>query len=290
MALPGNPCDGHTLATVIPDIECVTVRHHQAADRRRRRACTDAAAPKRRYAIPRIGRRGAYRFPPSSSTPSCNRTPGPWPNDHSVQRENLILQRRMVGRCGSASYPNGSCSIAWEETVLGKGSGCWWGSLGALALAVGGCVTDAAETGPASKAPAATANASSNPSYAAPPGYRQMIARAIAETYAKNNLPMSRILKAEITAPANGWMGIFDGGNRPIVCARLTVKSQGLFSDQSTYVVGYTFEKGRVAGEFFPENINPALGGAVGAAIRNANTCGNLSYGPFPELMRSKGR
>ena len=85
-------------------------------------------------------------------------------------------------------------------------------------------------------------------------------------------------------------MGIGGGGNRPIVCARLTVKSQGLFSDQSTYVVGYTFEKGKVADELFPENINPALGGALGAAIRNAATCGNLSYGAFPELMRLKGR
>ena len=135
-----------------------------------------------------------------------------------------------------------------------------------------------------------TANTSSNPSYAAPPAYRQLIARKIVEAYAKDNLPMSRILKAEITAPAAGWMGITGGGNRPIVCARLTVKSQGLFSDQATYVVGYTFEKGQVADEFFPESINPALGGAVGAAIRNAATCGNLSYGPFPELMRSKGK
>jgi hypothetical protein len=101
---------------------------------------------------------------------------------------------------------------------------------------------------------------------------------------------MSKILKAEITAPADGWMGITGGGNRPIVCVRLTVKSQGLFSDQSTYVAGYTFEKGQVADEFFPEAINPALGGAFGAAIRNAATCGNLTYGAFPELMRSKVR
>ena len=174
--------------------------------------------------------------------------------------------------------------------MLGKGSGCWWGLLGALALAVGGCATDAAETGPASKARASTASASSDPSYAAPPGYRQLVARAVAEAYAKNDLPMSKILKAEITAPADGWMGITGGGNRPIVCVRLTVKSQGLFSDQSTYVAGYTFEKGKVADEFFPEAINPALGGTFGAAIRNASTCGNLTYAAFPELMRLKVR
>jgi hypothetical protein len=162
--------------------------------------------------------------------------------------------------------------------------------LAALALVLGGCATDAAETAPAAKARESSAGASSNPSYAAPPGYRQLVARAVAEAYAKGNLPMSRILKAEITSPADGWMGITGGGNRPIVCVRLTVKSQGLFSDQSTYVAGYTFEKGRVADEFFPEAVNPALGGALGAVIRNASTCGNLSYGPFPELMRSKGK
>ena len=58
-----------------------------------------------------------------------------------------------------------------------------------------------------------------------------MVARAIVEAYAKNELPMSRILKAEVTAPAIGWMGIGGGGNRPIVCARLTVKSLKKVSD-----------------------------------------------------------
>jgi hypothetical protein len=182
------------------------------------------------------------------------------------------------------------CSLAWGFAVLGKVWGRWWGLLGAVALAIGGCATDAAETGTASKARASTASASFDPSYAAPPGYRQLVARKVVEAYAKNDLPMSKILKAEITAPAIGWMGIGGGGNRPIVCARLTVKSQGLFSDQSTYVVGYTFEKGQVADEFFPESINPALGGALGAAIRNASTCGNLTYGAFSELMRLKGK
>jgi hypothetical protein len=196
----------------------------------------------------------------------------------------------MVVRCYSAGYASGSCSVAREVAVLGEGSGFRWVLLGALALAVGGCATDAAETGPVSKGQASSASASSNPSYAAPPGYRQLVARAVADGYAKNDLPMSKILKAEITAAADGWMGITGGGNRPIVCVRLTVKSQGLFSDQSTYVAGYTFEKGQVADEFFPEAINPALGGAFGAAIRNAATCGNLTYGAFPELMRSKVR
>jgi hypothetical protein len=196
----------------------------------------------------------------------------------------------MVVRCRSVGYANCWCSIAWEGAVVGKGSGFWWGVLGALALGVGGCATDAAGTGPVSKTQASSASASSDPSYAAPTGYRQLVARAVAEAYAKNDLPMSRILKAEITGPADGWMGITGGGNRPIVCVRLTVKSQGLFSDQTTYVAGYTFEKGRVADEFFPETINPGTGGAFGALIRNASTCGNLNYNAFPELMRLKGR
>jgi hypothetical protein len=175
-------------------------------------------------------------------------------------------------------------------SVHGRDSGCVWGLIGALALALGGCATDAAGTGAVSKTQASSASASSDPSYAAPAGYRQLVARAVAEAYAKNNLPMSKILKAEVTGPADGWMGITGGGNRPIVCVRLTVKSEGLFSDQTTYVAGYTFEKGRVADEFFPEAINPGTGGAFGALIRNASTCGNLSYSAFPELMRLKGR
>jgi hypothetical protein len=162
--------------------------------------------------------------------------------------------------------------------------------LGALALGVGGCATEAAGTGSASKAQVSSGSASFDPSYAAPPGYRQVIARNIAESYAKNNSPMSKILKAEITAPAIGWMGAFNGGNRPIVCARLTVKSEGLFSDQSTFVTGYSFEKGQVADVFYPEAINPAVGGAFGAILKNAMTCGDLAYGAFPELLRLKGR
>jgi hypothetical protein len=117
-----------------------------------------------------------------------------------------------------------------------------------------------------------------------------MVASAVKESYAQSNTPMSDILKAEITAPAIGWMGIFDGGNRPIACVRLTVKSQGLFSDTATHVTGFTFENGKIARAFNPEAINPAAGGAFAAAIVNANTCGNLTYGAFPELIRLKGR
>jgi hypothetical protein len=71
---------------------------------------------------------------------------------------------------------------------------------------------------------------------------------------------------------------------------RLTVKSDGPFSDKSTDVVGYSFEKGQVADVFYPEAINPAVGGAFGAALKNAMTCGDLAYGAFPELMRLKGK
>jgi hypothetical protein len=117
-----------------------------------------------------------------------------------------------------------------------------------------------------------------------------VIARSIKDSYAKAGWPMSKILKAEITAPAKGWMGITGGGTRPIACVRLTVKSQGLFADKSTFVTGYTFERGKVADVFYPDSVNPALGGAIGAAIRSASTCGNLTYGAFPELMRLKAR
>jgi hypothetical protein len=58
--------------------------------------------------------------------------------------------------------------------------------------------------------------------------------------------------------------------------------------DQQTFATGYTFENGQVAKEFSPDSINPAMGGAVGAALKNATTCGNLTYSPFPELMKAK--
>jgi hypothetical protein len=45
-----------------------------------------------------------------------------------------------------------------------------------------------------------------------------------------------------------------------------------------------------VADVFYPEAINPAVGGAFGAILKNAMTCGDLAYGAFPELLRLKGR
>jgi hypothetical protein len=112
-----------------------------------------------------------------------------------------------------------------------------------------------------------------------PANYRQLIARHLAASADK-----AKVLKAEISGPGEGWMGLFGGGNRPIACARVTVQGPLI---QQTNIAGYTFENGRIADVFYPGGYNPMIG-AVGAALQSNLTCDKLSYGPFPELARAR--
>jgi hypothetical protein len=114
---------------------------------------------------------------------------------------------------------------------------------------------------------------------AVPANYRQIIAHDMAAKYRAAKWDRRKILNSEISGPDEGWMGLY--GNRPIVCVRLTVR--GPFIDQ-TFTTGFTFENGHIGEEFSPYDVNPAAGGAVAAAIRDASTCGKLTYGPFPEF------
>ena len=115
-----------------------------------------------------------------------------------------------------------------------------------------------------------------------PPNYRQMIVRHLTA-----NRDMSKILKAEISAPGE-WVGPFGlGSPRPIVCVQLTVQGPLI---QQTYAMGFTFENAKIAEVFNPDEINPAAGGAFAAAVKNAATCGKLTYSPFPELAKNKTR
>jgi hypothetical protein len=45
-----------------------------------------------------------------------------------------------------------------------------------------------------------------------------------------------------------------------------------------------------VAEAFYPDEINPAAGGAFAAAVKSAVTFGKLTYLPFPELVKPKVR
>ena len=142
-------------------------------------------------------------------------------------------------------------------------------SVAALVVALCGCAT----TDPAGSPRAAAAKAAT----AVPSNYRQLIARKIAA-----HTDLSTLRKAEISEPGEGWMGLINGGNRPIACVALTIQGPLI---QQTNVLGYTFKNGQIDDVFYPNAVNPAIG-AVATAIGGQMTCGKLAYSPFPELTK----
>jgi hypothetical protein len=152
----------------------------------------------------------------------------------------------------------------------------WLGLTAALLL--GGCATEVATGKKAPDADYATA---------VPTNYRQQIVRHTREAYAERKVSMRTILKAEITRPGGGGMA---GLGRSFVCVRLTVKTDGGFVEQQTFEAGYNFYNGKIDNVFYPGAINPALGGALGAALLQGTTCGSLTYSSFPELMAARTR
>ena len=112
-----------------------------------------------------------------------------------------------------------------------------------------------------------------------PANYRQLVARNILAS----KMDLAKLVSAEISSPGE-WEGPFGlGGKRPIVCARLTIDGPII---RQTYNLGYTFQNGEIAEVFDPDSVNPAAGGAFGAALKSAATCGKLSYSPFPGLSK----
>jgi hypothetical protein len=154
---------------------------------------------------------------------------------------------------------NGRSTVSWVFCLL------------APVLLLGACTTSDAGSAKPGAVKAATA---------VPPNYRQLMARYIAA-----NVDRGKVLKAEISRPGvwESPIGLFEP--KPIACARWT--AQGAIIQQ-TYVLAFTFENGKIAEAFDPGYINPAAGGAFAAAIKQAATCGKLSYSPFPELMKGK--
>lgn len=115
-----------------------------------------------------------------------------------------------------------------------------------------------------------------------PSNYRQVVAHYIA-----TKMDTGKVLKAEISRPGVWERPEFVGGPRPIACARWTAQGPII---QQTHTIAFMFENGKVSEIFDPQYINLGAGGAFGAWVKNAATCGKLAYGPFPEIMKSKAK
>lgn len=94
---------------------------------------------------------------------------------------------------------------------------------------------------------------------AVPSNYRQLIASKLGAS-----VDLKRLIKAEISLPGEGWMGLINGGNRPMACVTLTIKAPLIPQTQTT---GYTFKNGQIDDVF---SIDAYPGGAVRAVIASA--------------------
>ena len=117
-----------------------------------------------------------------------------------------------------------------------------------------GCMTTGGEGGSSARAGA----------YAAPPNYRQLVARKVIEGTAH----IGPIRSATISRPTDRFVGLLGGGSRPIVCA--TATNDGRFIQQVTHWL-FMFENGKIASVA----VNP---GAI--------YCAGVPDGPFPEVVR----
>jgi hypothetical protein len=118
--------------------------------------------------------------------------------------------------------------------------------------------------------------ASVPPLTAVPADYRQILARnVLAKVHPK------KILNAQISPPGL-WVGPLGlGGPRPTACVKWTAEGQ---YGQESHNIGYTFSQGHID-EIL--GFDPmSSGGLVPAMAKHAYTCGKLSYGPFPEVMK----
>ena len=146
----------------------------------------------------------------------------------------------------------------------------YWMAISTVVIGLSGCAT----TDPATSAQAAPTTIFT----AVPSNYRQLIASKLAAS-----VDLKRLVKAEISLPGEGWMGLINGGNRPMTCVTLTIEGPLIRETQRT---GYTFKNGQIDDVFSIDASNP--GGAVGAAIASATTCDKFTYVPFSELRRPR--
>jgi hypothetical protein len=145
-----------------------------------------------------------------------------------------------------------------------------WIAISTVVICLGGCVT----TDPTTSAQAAPTTIPTG----VPLNYRQLIASKLVAS-----VDLNRLVRAEISLPGEGWMGLINGGNRPMACVTLTIDGPLI---QQTQTAGFTFKNGQIDDVFSIGASN--LGGAVGAAIVGATTCDKFTYVPFPELRRPR--
>ena len=109
-----------------------------------------------------------------------------------------------------------------------------------------------------------TTNDGGSASYAVPLNYRQLVARKVTEDTAR----VGPIRTATISQPVERFMGVMNGGSRPVVCAMTSI--DGAFIPHVTRWL-FLFENGQIASAW----PNP---GAI--------YCMSAPDGPFPEAVK----
>jgi hypothetical protein len=77
-------------------------------------------------------------------------------------------------------------------------------------------------------------------SSAIPPNYRQLVASKILE-----KTDRQKIRRAQISRPQVAWVGLLQGGNRPVVCAVIFRETPLFAEGRDCWIV--TFQDGKVA-------------------------------------------
>jgi hypothetical protein len=114
-------------------------------------------------------------------------------------------------------------------------------------------------------------------SNAVPADYRTLIARNV-----RAKSPPNSIVRAEISAPGLWASPLGIGAPRPIACVKWWRNTS---LGDAEHTLGYMFAEGHIDEVF---DFSPYKnGGLIPAMAKHAYTCGSLTYGPFPELMRT---
>jgi hypothetical protein len=153
---------------------------------------------------------------------------------------------------------------AWAQMGMHMLGRCLRGVFGAAAIAalVSGCASTA-ET-------ASGGGALATNTIVAPTNYRQAVPAKLRQME-----DASTISAAEITKPHERWMGLINGGTRPVVCVRLV--RPNILGTPATYFYMFYFDNG-VADGYQQGAISPMHAMMIG--------CQGEPLTPFTELKR----